>query len=292
MRPNGGALLGRLDGQVAIVTGGAWGIGGATCRKLAAEGASVLVADVDDDAAAANVERIAEAGGTARAFHADVRSHDDIRAMIAEATSAWDRLDILVNNAFAVTTPSGAMATSSNAIDTTEEDWDAGIGILIKPIFLGAKYAVPAMRKTGSGSIINMASVHGLAYAPGWLVYETGKTAVIGITRQLATEYGPDGIRVNAINPGHIVTEKIQASLWDKNPPGLDFMAAQYPLRRTGVPDDIANAAAFLCSAEASFITGHALTVDGGLTIQIQENLAGRMGEFVRDNPDTQLPPL
>ena len=131
-----------------------------------------------------------------------------------------------------------------------------------------------------------------LAYAPGWLVYETGKTAVIGITRQLATEYGPDGIRVNAINPGHIVTEKIQASLWDDDPGGLEFMGAQYPLRKTGVPDDIAGAVAFLCSDDASFITGHALTVDGGLTIQIQENLAGRMGGFVREHPDTQIPSL
>jgi 3-oxoacyl-[acyl-carrier protein] reductase len=284
--------LGKLTGRVAIVTGGAWGIGGATCRRLAAEGAKVLVADVDDAAAASNVERITEAGGVARAFHADVRIHDDIRAMVSEATGAWGRLDILVNNAFSPTATSSAAARSSNAIDTTEEDWDAGIALLIKPIFLGAKYAVPVMRETGGGSIVNMASVHGLAYAPGWLVYETGKTAVIGITRQLATEYGPDGIRVNAINPGHIVTEKIQASLWDDDPDGLDFMGAQYPLRKTGVPDDIANAVAFLCSDDASFITGHDLTVDGGLTIQIQENLAGRIGDFVRAHPDTQIPPL
>ncbi len=284
--------MGRLEGKVAIVTGGAWGIGGASCRKLAAEGARVLVADIDDDAAARNVERIAEAGGTAEAIHADVRSHEAIRAMVARATEAWGRLDILVNNAFAVTTPSGTMATRANAIDTSEEDWDAGIGILVKPIFLGAKYAVPEMRKAGGGSIVNMASVHGLAYAPGWLIYETGKTAVIGITRQLATEYGPDNIRVNAINPGHIVTEKIQASVWDQNPSGLEFVAAQYPLRRTGVPDDIANAVVFLCSDEASFVTGHDLTVDGGLTIQIQENLAGRMADYFREHPETEIPPL
>ena len=284
--------MGRLDGKVAIVTGGAWGIGGASSRKLAAEGARVLVADIDDDAAARNVARITEARGTALAFHADVRSHDDIRAMVAAAIDAWGRLDILVNNAFAVTTPSGAMATRANAIETSEEDWDAGIGILIKPIFLGAKYAVPEMRKTGGGSIVNMASVHGLAYAPGWLVYETGKTAVIGITRQLATEYGPDNIRVNAINPGHIVTEKIQASVWDNNPAGLEFMAAQYPLRRTGQPDDIANAVVFLSSEEASFVTGHDLTVDGGLTIQIQESFAGRMADYIREHPNTELPPL
>ena len=185
--------------------------------------------------------------------------------------------------------PSGSLATRANAIDTLEEDFDAGIALLVKSIFLGAKYAVPIMRETGGGSIVNMASVHGLAYAPGWMVYETGKTAVIGLTKQLATEYGPDGIRVNAINPGHIVTEKLE-QLWDKNPSGLKLMANQYPLRKTGVPDDIANAVAFLCSEDASFITGHALTVDGGLTIQIQENLAVRMIEFARENPEFNNP--
>ena len=121
------------------------------------------------------------------------------------------------------------------------------------------------------------------------MVYETGKTAVIGLTKQLAAEFGPEGIRVNAINPGHIVTEKLE-EMWKANPKGLQFMAKQYPLRRTGLPDDIANAVSFLCSEDASFITGHALTVDGGLTIQIQENLSGRMSQFARENPNIQIP--
>ena len=281
--------MGKFDGKVAVVTGGAWGIGGATARKLASEGAKVTIADIDDDAAQANLKRITEAGGTANAVHADVSQHEDIRRMIEDTTKMWGRLDILVNNAFGVVNPSGSLATRANAIDTLEEDFDAGIALLVKSIFLGAKYAVPVMRENGGGSIVNMASVHGLTYAPGWMVYETGKTAVIGLTKQLATEYGPDGIRVNAINPGHIVTEKLE-QLWDKNPSGLKLMANQYPLRKTGVPDDIANAVAFLCSEDASFITGHALTVDGGLTIQIQENLAVRMIEFARENPEFNNP--
>ena len=169
-----------------------------------------------------NLKRITEAGGTANAVHADVGQHEDIRRMIEDTTKMWGRLDILVNNAFGVVMPSGSLATRANAIDTLEEDFDAGIALLVKSIFLGAKYAVPIMRETGGGSIVNMASVHGLAYAPGWMVYETGKTAVIGLTKQLATEYGPDGIRVNAINPGHIVTEKLE-QLWDKNPSGALF---------------------------------------------------------------------
>jgi len=281
--------LGKFDGKVAVVTGGAWGIGGATARKLASEGAKVTIADIDDDAAQSNLKRITDAGGTANAVHADVGQHEDIRRMIEGTAEMWGRLDILINNAFGVVMPSGSLATRANAIDTLEEDFDAGIALLVKSIFLGAKYAVPIMRKNGGGSIVNMASVHGLAYAPGWMVYETGKTAVIGLTKQLATEYGPDAIRVNAINPGHIVTEKLQ-QLWDKNPSGLKLMANQYPLRKTGVPDDIANAVSFLCSEDASFITGHALTVDGGLTIQIQENLAVRMIEFARENPEFNNP--
>ena len=281
--------MGKFEGKVAVVTGGAWGIGGATARKLASGGAKVTIADIDDDAAQANLKRITEAGGTANAVHADVGQHEDIRRMIEDTTKIWGRLDILVNNAFGVVNPSGSLATRANAIDTLEEDFDAGIALLVKSIFLGAKYAVPVMRENGGGSIVNMASVHGLTYAPGWMVYETGKTAVIGLTKQLATEYGPDGIRVNAINPGHIVTEKLE-QLWDKNPSGLKLMAHQYPLRKTGVPDDIANAVAFLCSEDASFITGHALTVDGGLTIQIQENLAVRMIEFARENPEFNNP--
>ena len=281
--------MGKFDGKVAVVTGGAWGIGGATARKLASEGAKVTIADIDDDAAQSNLKRITEAGGTANAVHADVGQHEDIRRMIEGTAEMWGRLDILINNAFGVVMPSGSLATRANAIDTLEEDFDAGIALLVKSIFLGAKYAVPIMRKNGGGSIVNMASVHGLAYAPGWMVYETGKTAVIGLTKQLATEYGPDAIRVNAINPGHIVTEKLQ-QLWDKNPSGLKLMANQYPLRKTGVPDDIANAVSFLCSEDASFITGHALTVDGGLTIQIQENLAVRMIEFARENPEFNNP--
>jgi meso-butanediol dehydrogenase/(S,S)-butanediol dehydrogenase/diacetyl reductase len=121
------------------------------------------------------------------------------------------------------------------------------------------------------------------------LVYEAAKAGVVGMTRQMATEFGPDGIRVNAIAPGHIVGEGL-AKMWEANPSGHEFFANQYPVRRTGVPDDIANGIAFLCSDEASFITGHTLAIDGGLTIQLQERFGARQGRYIQENPDTEIP--
>jgi NAD(P)-dependent dehydrogenase (short-subunit alcohol dehydrogenase family) len=157
-------------------------------------------------------------------------------------------------------------------------------------MFLAAKYAVPQMATNGGGAIVNISSVHGLLQAPGSLVYEAGKSAVIGVTRQMACDFGPMGVRVNAICPGHIVTERIQKAMWDDNPQGLAFFAQQYPLRRTGKPTDIAAAIAFLCSDDASFVTGHALVVDGGLTCQLQENVGVHLAHWIRQHPDAKLP--
>jgi NAD(P)-dependent dehydrogenase (short-subunit alcohol dehydrogenase family) len=145
------------------------------------------------------------------------------------------------------------------------------------------------MERVGSGSIVNIASVHGLLMAQNALTYETAKSAVIGLTRQMACDMGPLGVRVNAICPGHIVTERMQQRKWDHNPDLLPFFERQYPIRRTGRPEDIANGICFLCSDEASFITGHALVIDGGLTIQLQENLGLDLARFYRDHPDMDL---
>ncbi len=163
------------------------------------------------------------------------------------------------------------------------------MSLLVKAIFLAVKYTVPEMRKSGAGSIINVSSVHGLLAAPGKMVYEAGKAAVIGMTRQMATDFGPLGIRVNAVCPGHIVTERIRAG-WDENPSGELFFQDQYPLRKLGEPEDIANAVVFLSSDEAAFITGHSLVVDGGLTIQLQEDFGVRQARYILDHPDTRLP--
>ncbi len=277
--------MGRLDGQAAIVTGGAQGIGGSCARRLAEEGAKVLIADIDDATSEANVETIRRQGGTAESIRADLGRHGDIKAMIDRATQLWGRLDILVNNAYSPAHGGG----EGGALEVTEEAWDVGMALLVKSIFLAAKYAVPEMRKTGAGSIVNISSVHGLLTAPGKLIYEAGKSAVIGVTRQMATDFGPMGIRINAICPGHIVTERLRAG-WNDNPSGERFFEDQYPLRKLGKPEDVANAVVFLSSDEAAFITGHSLVVDGGMTVQLQEDFGVRQANYMRENPDTRLP--
>ena len=279
--------MGRFEGQVAIITGGAMGIGGATAQKLASEGASVFIADIDDAAAAANVNTIQQSGGTAVASHVDVSQSADIARMVNEAVDQFGRLDILVQNAFGVM--AGESQIHGSALTVEEDNWDYGIDILLKALYLGPKNAIPHMRASGGGNIVNLASVHSFLQEPGMLVYEAAKAGVVGMTRQMATEFGPDGIRVNAIAPGHIVGEGL-AKMWEANPSGHDFFANQYPVRRTGVPDDIANGIAFLCSDEASFITGHTLAIDGGLTVQLQERFGARQGRYIQGHPDTEIP--
>ena len=208
-------MAGRFVGQVAVVTGGALGIGGATARRLASEGAKVLIADINDDASIENVERITSSGGTAIASHVDVGQSADIARMIEESIAEWGRLDILVQNAFSVV---GGESRIHGTAETVEEaDWDWGIDVLAKALYLGTKYAVPEMRKSGGGSIINLASVHSVLQEAEMLVYEAGKAAVVGMTRQMANDFGPDNIRVNAIGPGHIVSEGL-AEMWKENP--------------------------------------------------------------------------
>jgi NAD(P)-dependent dehydrogenase (short-subunit alcohol dehydrogenase family) len=272
-----------VQNKVAIVTGGGMGIGGATARRFAKEGAKVLIADANLDAAQSNAERIKEAGGVTIGAQYDISIQDDIRKMVEHALSEWGRLDILVNNAYGRKEPDGSALTISDI------ELDYALTVMIKTLVWTARYAVPHMQKAGGGSIVNISSVHGLLMAPNTFAYEAGKSAVIGATKQMAIDFGPMGIRVNAICPGHIVTERMQG-YWDKTPSTFKMIEAQYPVRRAGKPDDIANAVHFLCSDEASFITGHALVVDGGLTIQLQENFGNHIARFYRDNPDTVLP--
>ena len=267
------------------MTGGASGIGGATCRRLASEGASVLIADINEESSSANVERIREAGGCAEAIRTDVAVHDDVRAMVTRAASLWGRIDILVNNAY-----SPGEEHSGTAVDVSERQWDEGMAILVKAIYLGVKYAVPEMRRSGGGSIVNISSVHGLLGTPGGLVYQAGKSAVIGITKEMACDFGPDNIRVNAICPGHIVTERSVEYAQGKDSI-RPLILEQTPIHKVGKTDDIAAAAAFLCSEEASFITGHALVVDGGLSIQLQEEFGIRQARFARSRPDVDVSP-
>ena len=200
-----------LVDRVAIVTGGAMGIGGATARRLAAEGARVLIADYRIDLAETNVERIRESGGTARAISTDITSASDIEAMVNEAVGQFGSLDILVNNAWGSKEPDGTAESIS------ESAWDYSVDRMLRAVFRAVKHAVPHMRQAGGGAIVNIASVHGLLMAQKHLAYETLKSAVIGMTKQMACDFGPAGITVNAICPGHIVTEGGKKH-WARNP--------------------------------------------------------------------------
>jgi NAD(P)-dependent dehydrogenase (short-subunit alcohol dehydrogenase family) len=298
--------MGRFDGRGAIVTGGAQGIGGGCARRIAADGGSVLIVDINEGAAANTVNEIRAAGGTAEFMVGDVSKESVASEMVEKAVSSFGRLDLLVQNAYG-----GGAHTAGSAVDVEPESWHSGMDLLVGALYLGAKYGVPAMEESGAdpnfeqvewtgagrrhgsppaenvGRIVNMASVHGLRQAPKSLIYNTGKAAVIGLTKQMAVDFGPLGITVNAIAPGHIVTESGDAH-WAEagNDAGFRLFELHYPVRRTGVPVDIANAVGFLCSNEASFITGHLLAVDGGMTIQLQENLVMDSKDYILANPD------
>jgi NAD(P)-dependent dehydrogenase (short-subunit alcohol dehydrogenase family) len=271
-----------LAQRVAVVTGGAQGIGGATARRLAEEGARVLLVDIDVEHATQNRDTIRAAGGEAEALESDVSTEAGVRAAIETAADRWGRLDIIVNNAY-------ASPGRGSAVEVSEADWDRGMDVGLKAMYRAARFGVPHLQANGGGCIVNLSSVHGLLVAPRALVYETLKAGVIALTRQMAVDFGPLGIRVNAICPGMIVTERM-AARHSEHPDVVPFYEGQYPLRRTGRPTDIANAITFLCSDEASFITGHALVVDGGLSIQLQEDFGVGQGHYIKQHPETWLP--
>lgn len=275
----------RFDERVAIVTGAAQGIGWAIAKRLANEGSAVLLADLNGEVVQRRAEELAADGSIAAARQVDVGLVEDVEEMVTDAVRRWGRLDMLINNAFPA-----LEAVTGGAEDVLPEDYDKAMAVLVKASYLGARFGVSHMRRAGGGSIVNISSVHGLLAARGALVYETGKAALIATTRQMAVEYGKDGIRANAIAPGHIATEVIEQALWDKNPTGRAFFSAQYPVGRVGTPDDIAAAVAFLCSEDAAFITGHTLVVDGGLSVQLQENFGVDQAHYIKANPDTELP--
>ena len=234
-----------LEGQVAIVTGGAQGIGGACATALAEVGASVLVVDLasplhDMPGPEAKAAEITRAGGVAEAFEADVTERSDIEAMIARAVELWGRLDVLINNA------NGSLPglKFGGVVDCDEAAWHYQIQISITAIFRAAKLAVPIMAKTGGGRIVNMSSVHGVLAATNSVAYETVKTAIIGMTKQIATDVGKQGITCNCICPGLIIHQRNA----HKSSDDAAFDARMYPVRRFGAPEDIAYMARFLWS--------------------------------------------
>jgi NAD(P)-dependent dehydrogenase (short-subunit alcohol dehydrogenase family) len=243
---------GRVAGKAAIVTGAASGIGRATAQVLAREGASVCIADVDADGGRQVADEIAASGGQAIFVRTDVGARADVIEMFKRTEEAFGRVDVVHNNAI--------WFRHGTATELDEKDWDGTLNIGLKAIFLAAKYGIPIMRKTGGGTIINTGSVHSLVSFATATAYDAAKAGVLGLTRTLAIDYGPE-IRVCAVLPGAILTP-----LWNGAPEEDRRRFAQMvPAKRLGTGEDVANAVLFLASDEASFITGTALTVDGGL---------------------------
>ncbi|MCU1656060.1 MAG: short-chain alcohol dehydrogenase [Pseudonocardiales bacterium] len=256
----------RLNGKVAIVTGAGAGIGAAAATRFAAEGARVMCADVASARAEDTAARIRQHGGQALAVGVDVGDAAQVRTLVEQTVSEHGRIDVLYANAGV-----GGVGT---AIDTDEEEWHRVMRINLTGLWLCCKYVLPHMVAAGSGSIVNQASIGGLRGVPAVAAYAAAKAGVIGLTRQMALDYGPSGVRVNAIAPGTVPTQLVQG-IWaagaglvaaDTLDEQVARAAALYPLRRVGTPDDVANVALFLASDEADWVTGAVYVVDGGKT--------------------------
>jgi len=246
----------RLQDKVAIVTGAASGFGEAMARRFVAEGARVLVADINDELGA----KVVGALGDGAAYqHADVSQKADVDAMVAAAVDRFGRLDILVNNA-------GYTHRNRPMTEVSEDEFDRIFAVNVKGIFLGAQAAIPVFRKQGSGVMLNIASTAGVRPRPGLVSYNASKFAAIGLTRSMAIELAPE-IRVVAINPVAGETPLLEKFMGEDTPEKRAAFKATVPLGRFSTPADIANTALFLVSDEAEFLTGVCVEVDGGRCI-------------------------
>ena len=245
----------RLEGKTAIVTGGGSGFGAGIARKFATEGARVMVADINGAAAKEIADEI---GGVAQ--QVDVANAESVQAMAQAAFATFDTLDILVNNA-------GITHLPTPMEDVTEEEFDRVLAVNAKSVFLTAKYIVPHMKSHGTGAILNVASTAGVSPRPKLNWYNASKGWMITATKAMAVELAPDGIRVNAINPVAGETPLLKSFMGEDTPEIRAKFISTIPLGRFSTPEDMANAALFLCSDEASMITGVAMEVDGGRCI-------------------------
>ncbi len=249
----------RLEGKVAIITGAGSGIGREAARIFAREGASVVVADLNERAGVAAVSDIEAAGGQARYVRVDVSKAAEVEAMVRTTEERFGRLDVIMNNAGIFPDADGSV------VDTPEEVWDLVIAVNLKGVFLGCKYAIPAMLRAGGGSIINVASFVALmGAAVPQIAYTASKGGVLSMTREIAVEFARRNIRANALCPGPVDTPLLASILSD--PVKRQRRLVHIPPGRFARAEEIANAALFLASDESSFVNGAAFTVDGGIT--------------------------
>ena len=246
--------MGRLDGKVALISGGARGQGAEEARLMAQEGAKVVFGDILDDQGQQVEAEITESGLDATYIHLDVTRSSDWETAVDTAVRKYGGLHILVNNA--------GILIRKGVDDTTEEEWDRIMDINVKGVFLGTKHAIPAMRNSGGGSIVNTSSDAGLIGWSGSAVYTASKWGVIGLTKSAALQYIAEGVRINAVCPGFIRTPMTDSS----DPRAEERMIAATPAGRIGTVDEVVGAVLWLCSDEASFVVGHPLSMDGGTT--------------------------
>ena len=247
----------RLEGKVAIITGGARGQGATEARMFAQEGARVVIGDIRDELGMQVEAEIRELGGEAVYLHLDVTSEDDWQRAIETAEQQFGKVDVLVNNA--------AIVLRKDIEETTSDDWDNIMDINAKGVFLGTKAVIPAMRRAGGGSIINISSISGLV-SIGPPAYIATKGAVRLFTKSTAIQYASENIRANSIHPGSVDTDMRREGMGDQTPEEIQARIDNIPLGRVGTTEDISYGALFLASDESSFMTGSELVIDGGYT--------------------------
>lgn len=254
----------RVEGKVAVVTGGVLGIGRATSLLLAKEGAKLAVVDIKDDDGQNVVDEIKRFGGTAKFWHLDTTLEDEVKNVFAEITREFGKIDVLINNA-------GISGVDKPTHEISEAEWDKVISVNVKGVFLCTKHAIPHMQKAGGGSIINMSSIYGLIGAGDLPPYHASKGAVRLMSKNDALVYAKDKIRVNSVHPGFIWTPLVE-ELAKRSPDGVEAFRAHldslHPIGHIGEPDDIAYGVLYLASDESKFLTGSELVIDGGYTAQ------------------------
>jgi NAD(P)-dependent dehydrogenase (short-subunit alcohol dehydrogenase family) len=252
----------RFDDKIAIVTGAGSGIGRATARRLAAEGAAVTIADINEATAGETAALILAEGGTARAQVTDVGEPDAVERMVADTLAAYGGLDLLHNNAAAI----NLSLTDQDVVTMQLETWHTSMRVNLDGVMLGCRFAIPAMLERGGGSIVNTASVAATYGSRSLAAYGTSKAGIVALTRYVATAYADRNIRVNAVAPGVVVDRDLQESLGGPHGETLASITEGHLVGRLGYPEEIATAVAYLLSDEAGFVTGQTFTIDGGYT--------------------------